>query len=101
MTSIVSETLSPVAMTRRSANGTAPRPVLSVVADASQSAPSSSAREDASVKRSPLALILAAVAPLTAYWRRHRQQRALETIPFELRKDIGWPATDEPHRRGR
>jgi hypothetical protein len=31
--------------------------------------------------------------------RRHRlQQRALDSLPFDLRKDLGWPAGDI-HRR--
>jgi hypothetical protein len=30
--------------------------------------------------------------------RRRREQRALEALPFDLRKDLGWPAGDI-HRR--
>jgi hypothetical protein len=26
--------------------------------------------------------------------RRRREQRALENLPFDLRKDLGWPAGD-------
>jgi hypothetical protein len=26
--------------------------------------------------------------------RRRREQRALEALPFDLRKDLGWPAGD-------
>nr|CAD6413289.1 hypothetical protein REQ54_01130 [Rhizobium sp. Q54] len=29
-----------------------------------------------------------------AEWRHRRTERLLESLPSELRKDIGWPATD-------
>jgi len=28
-------------------------------------------------------------------WRHHREELELENLPFDLRKDIGFPATDE------
>ena len=28
-------------------------------------------------------------------WHRWRTQRMLEDLPFDIRKDIGWPTSDE------
>ncbi|MET3585001.1 hypothetical protein ABID21_001102 [Pseudorhizobium tarimense] len=31
-----------------------------------------------------------------AEWRHRRTERMLESLPAEIRKDIGWPAADTP-----
>jgi hypothetical protein len=31
-------------------------------------------------------------------WSRHRTERLLESLPAEIRKDIGWPTAD--HQQG-
>ena len=36
------------------------------------------------------------VGGIIAAWRRHRAEQELEGLPFELLKDIGYPAVDAP-----
>lgn len=33
-------------------------------------------------------------ARLIAQWRRWQTEREVEALPFDLRKDIGWPTPD-------
>ncbi len=42
----------------------------------------------------PLGRVARLTRRLQDAWKRHRTERALEGMPFDLRKDIGWPATD-------
>lgn len=32
---------------------------------------------------------------IVAAWRHHRDELELESLPFDIRKDIGFPSTDE------
>ncbi|MFD1326392.1 hypothetical protein [Mycoplana ramosa] len=32
---------------------------------------------------------------LASAWRHHRDERELESLPFDIRKDIGFPSADE------
>lgn len=41
-----------------------------------------------------LAALVAASRALQSWRRRRADARALEALPFDLRKDIGWPASD-------
>ena len=42
----------------------------------------------------PAHLFVKATSAIAA-WRRHREeQRALDAMPLDLRKDLGWPAGD-------
>lgn len=34
-------------------------------------------------------------AQLQAHWQHHRTEKMLEALPAEIRKDIGWPSSDE------
>jgi hypothetical protein len=34
------------------------------------------------------------VATLHAYWQEQRTSREIESMPLDLRKDLGWPSAD-------
>jgi len=34
-------------------------------------------------------------------WRRWRMERAIEAMPFDMRKDFGWPSADMEDSRGK
>lgn len=38
---------------------------------------------------------------IVAAWRRHRAEQELEGLPFDLMKDIGYPAVDAPTHTAR
>ncbi|MFB9947290.1 hypothetical protein ACFFP0_00445 [Rhizobium puerariae] len=40
-----------------------------------------------------------AVLKLRDGWRRRQTERMLESLPAEIRKDIGWPTTNAPAGR--
>ncbi|WP_084368340.1 DUF1127 domain-containing protein [Rhizobium sp. RU36D] len=44
---------------------------------------------------------VSAAERLGRWWQQRRQLRALESMPADLRKDIGWPGADRlnPSRR--
>ena len=44
----------------------------------------------------PLAALAAASRQMRSWQQRRATARALEAMPFDLRKDIGWPASDRP-----
>lgn len=46
----------------------------------------------------PVAILLAAGRVVRRWQERRANARALESLPFELRKDLGWPAADRPTR---
>ena len=37
---------------------------------------------------------LAAISAMRSWHQHRRDEQALEGLPFDLRKDIGWPAAD-------
>ncbi|RYC23683.1 hypothetical protein [Ciceribacter ferrooxidans] len=53
----------------------------------------------------PLAALAApfasAATQLRRWQNRRRTERALEGMPLDLRKDIGWPSAAPPERRAR
>lgn len=42
----------------------------------------------------PAHLVVKAIAAINDWRMRRRDQRALESLPLDLRKDLGWPAGD-------
>jgi hypothetical protein len=36
---------------------------------------------------------------LAGKWEQWRNEREIESMPFDMRKDFGWPATDIGNRR--
>ncbi|HCL67463.1 MAG TPA: hypothetical protein DIC56_22035 [Rhizobium sp.] len=45
---------------------------------------------------------LSAAAGRVNRWHRRRlDERAMEAMPFDLRKDLGWPAAPDGEARGR
>ncbi|EHS49196.1 hypothetical protein PDO_3353 [Rhizobium sp. PDO1-076] len=42
----------------------------------------------------PAHLIVKAIAAINDWSTRRREQRTLESLPLDLRKDLGWPAGD-------
>ncbi len=44
--------------------------------------------------RLPALGIVKALAAVNDWRKRREQMRALESLPFDLRKDLGWPAGD-------
>lgn len=42
----------------------------------------------------PLAPLAAAFASMNRWWVKRRAERAIEALPLEVRKDIGWPGID-------
>ncbi|GAA3112437.1 hypothetical protein GCM10010520_65850 [Rhizobium viscosum] len=36
---------------------------------------------------------------LVRAWRRWQTERQIESMPFDIRKDIGWPSADETGKR--
>ncbi|MBN9031295.1 MAG: hypothetical protein BGO05_19090 [Rhizobiales bacterium 63-7] len=42
----------------------------------------------------PLGRVARLTRRLQDAWTRNRTERALEGLPFDMRKDIGWPASD-------
>lgn len=48
---------------------------------------------------SAFAAVSGAFVAFQLAWRRRQTERAIEGLPSELRKDIGWPSTDERPRR--
>ncbi len=38
---------------------------------------------------------------LADWWQRRQNIREIESMPFDMRKDFGWPATDTSGRRKR
>ena len=49
--------------------------------------------------RSRLARLTELVRELDNAWRRVQSRRALEALPADTLKDIGWPATDAKQTR--
>ncbi|WP_159953116.1 hypothetical protein [Rhizobium sp. 18065] len=39
-------------------------------------------------------LIVKAIAAINNWRKRRQEQRALESLPLDVRKDLGWPAGD-------
>jgi hypothetical protein len=39
------------------------------------------------------------IARISAEISRRRTERMLEGLPLDIRKDIGWPAPDQPQRK--
>ena len=50
----------------------------------------------ASLPAAILAALAAASRQMRSWQQRRATARALEAMPFDLRKDIGWPASDRP-----
>lgn len=46
----------------------------------------------------PIAILMTAGRAVRQWQERRSNARALETLPFDLRKDLGWPAADRPSR---
>ncbi|MBW8298813.1 MAG: hypothetical protein K0M60_04360 [Hydrogenophaga sp.] len=46
----------------------------------------------------PLAILMTAGRAVRQWQERRADARALEALPFDLRKDLGWPANDRPAR---
>lgn len=44
-------------------------------------------------------LALSTVSSLRDAWRRRQNEQVLEGLPSEIRKDIGWPSTDNDLKR--
>lgn len=42
----------------------------------------------------PSHLIVKAIAAINNWRKRRHEQRALESLPLDVRKDLGWPAGD-------
>ncbi|MGO4438172.1 hypothetical protein [Rhizobium sp. RAF56] len=38
---------------------------------------------------------------LADHWRQWRMERAIEAMPFDMRKDFGWPSADIEDERTR
>jgi|GEM_PF-1074662 len=47
----------------------------------------------------PIAILMTAGRAVRQWQERRANARALEALPFDLRKDLGWPATDRPMPR--
>ncbi len=45
---------------------------------------------------SPIQSLSRAIRLARAEWRRRQNERTLEALPAEIRKDIGWPTTNAP-----
>lgn len=46
----------------------------------------------------PITILLSAGRVVRQWQARRAEARALESLPFDLRKDLGWPAADRPTR---
>jgi len=44
-------------------------------------------------------LALSTISNLRDAWRRRQNEQVLEGLPPEIRKDIGWPSTDNDLKR--
>lgn len=47
-----------------------------------------------SSRAAPLGRVARLTRRLQDAWTRSRTERALEGLPFDMRKDIGWPTSD-------
>lgn len=69
--------------------------VCSVTPEIRTASPASMLAATAKAMAGHLAAKLNRLAQAVAEHRRHRlEQAALEALPFDLRKDLGWPAGD-------
>ena len=46
----------------------------------------------------PITILMSAGRAVRQWQERRAEARALEALPFDLRKDLGWPAVDRPTR---
>lgn len=54
-----------------------------------------------SSRAAPLGRVARITRRLQDAWTRNRTERALEGLPFDMRKDIGWPASDIDAPKGK
>ena len=57
---------------------------------------SATASPAASLPAAILAALAATSRQMRSWQQRRADARAIEAMPFDLRKDIGWPASDRP-----
>lgn len=46
----------------------------------------------------PITILMSAGRAVWQWQQRRAEARALEALPFDLRKDLGWPSADRPTR---